>query len=175
MPAGAEIQVLGLKETLKTLNKIAPELRKEFNANYKRVVQPVVDNARSRIPLEAPLSGMSRSFKKLGKWDGARVQKGVAPKIDTRKARAKNAADFGQLETVGALYVVSKTGYGSLYDIAGKRNTSSPFVQALQARWGGASRSMWPAWESTKDQVESAVVDLVAAVEKTTAIEMAKF
>jgi hypothetical protein len=33
---------------------------------------------------------------------------------------------------------------------------------------------MWPAWESTRDQVESAVVDLVQRVEVTTAIEMAK-
>jgi hypothetical protein len=34
---------------------------------------------------------------------------------------------------------------------------------------------MWPAWESTRDQVESAVADLVTQVEKITAIEMAKF
>ena len=174
MPAGAEITVAGIKDTLKTLNKLAPELRKEFNLNYKRVVQPVVDNAKSRVPLEAPLSGMQRNFKKLGAWDGSKVQRGIASKIDTRKSRSKNAADLGDLETVGALYVLSKTGYGAMFDMAGKRSSSSPFVQALQARWGSASRSMWPAWESTRGQVESAVSELVAQVEKTTALEMAK-
>lgn len=174
MPAGAEITVSGIKDTLKTLNKLAPELRKEFNANYKRVVQPVVDNAKSRVPTQAPLSGMSRNFKKLGAWDGVKVQRGIASKIDTRKSRSKNASDFGNLETVGALYVQSKTGYGAMFDMAGKRSSNSPFVQALEARWGSASRSMWPAWESTRNQVESAVSDLVAQVEKTTALEMAK-
>ena len=174
MPVGAEITVAGIKDTLKTLNKLAPELRKEFNTNYKRVVQPVVDNAKSRIPIEAPLSGMNRNFKKLGKWDGTKVQRGIASKIDTRKSRSKDASELGNLETVGALYVQSKTGYGAMFDISGRRSSSGPFVQALQSRWGSASRSMWPAWESTRNQVESAVVDLVAQVEKTTAIEMAK-
>jgi len=174
MPAGAEIQVVGIKDTLKTLNKLAPELRKEFNLNYKRVVQPVVDNAKSRVPVQPPLSGMGRNFKKLGAWDGSRVSRGIASKIDTRKSRSKDAADLGNLETVGALYVISKTGYGAMFDMAGKRSSSSHFVQALQNRYGSASRSMWPAWESTRDQVESAVVDLVQRVEVTTAMEMAK-
>jgi hypothetical protein len=175
MPAGTDIQVLGIKDTLKTLNKLAPELRKGFNRDYKRIVQPVVNAAKASTPIDAPLSGMARNFKRLGKWDGSKVQKGIASKIDTRKMRSKDAAILGNLETVGALYVISKTGYGSMFDMSGKRNSASNFVQALQGRWGSASRSMWPAWESNRDLVESAVVDLVNNVEKITAIEMAKF
>jgi hypothetical protein len=174
MQVGANIEVMGLKETLKLLNKLAPELRKEFNANYKRVVQPVVDNAKSRVPIEAPLSGMQRHYKNKGQWDGGKVQRGIQAKIDTRKSRSKNASELGNLETVGALYVITKTGWGAIFDIAGRKSTASPLAQALQSRWGSASRSMWPAWESTRDQVESAIVGLVEQVEKTTAIEMAR-
>ncbi len=166
MSGTSGVQVTGVKQTLKTLNKLAPEMRKGFNKEYKNIVKPIVDDAKSRVPTEAPLSGMNRNFKHLGNWDGQKLKRGIVSKIDTRRSRSKSATDFSGAETVGALYVMSKTGYGIIYDMAGRKTSGSPFVQALQSRWGGASRSMWPAWESNAEKVQKSVVQLVQETER---------
>jgi hypothetical protein len=166
MSGTSGIQVTGVKQTLKTLNKLAPEMRKGFNKEYKNIVKPIVDDAKSRVPTQAPLSGMNRNWKHLGTWDGQKVKRGIVSKIDTRKSRSKSASNFSNAETVGALYVMSKTGYGIIYDMAGRKTQGSPFVQALQAQWGSASRSMWPAWETNAEKVTKSVADLVHATER---------
>jgi len=162
-----EIKVLGIKETLKTLNKLRPDLRRGFLKEYKQITKPVVDQAKAMTPNAAPLSGMERSFKRLGKWDSGLVKKGIIAKIDTRKSTG---------DTVGAMYVVSKTGYGMMFDMAGKKKSAgeSPFVAALQNFYGGPSRSMWPAWNNNQTTVEALVVDMVERIQVATAKELSK-
>ena len=46
----AKIEVVGLKEALKTLNKIDKSLRREITKDYKKIVQPVIDGRRRRHP-----------------------------------------------------------------------------------------------------------------------------
>ena len=170
----SSIRVIGIKETLRTLNKLAPEIRRAYTKEYRKIVKPVVDQAKFMIPNAAPLSGMERGFKRLGKWDSALVKKGIVPKIDTRKARNRNAVKGARYENVGTFYVISKTGYGMLFDMAGKKSPDSPMVIALQSFYGAPSRSMWPAWENNKTKVEGAVVDLVKRVEKSLSEELEK-
>ena len=165
------VSVVGVKETLKELNKLAPSLRRAYTQEYKKIAQPVIQLAQSKIPDLPPVSGMGRSYKHLGKWDGAKVRKGITVKIDTRRARNRNAAMGATYENVGTFYVISKTGYGMMFDMAGKGpKKDSPFVAALQHNnWGNASRSMWPAWEAKGDEVQTAVVEMVSRVEADTA------
>jgi len=168
------IKVLGIKETLRTLNSLAPQIRRGFTTEYKQIVKPVVDQAKFMIPNVAPLSGMERGFKRLGKWDSGKVKKGIVAKIDTRKARNRNAAKGATYENVGTFYVVSKTGYGMLFDMAGKKTPDSPMVIALQSFYGNPSRTMWPSWENHKTEVEANVADLVERVQVATAKELSK-
>ena len=101
---------------------------------------------------------MARPNTRLGGWDGGLVAKGVMAKIDTRKARPGT-------ETVGAFFIVQKTGWGSIYDIAGRSNPGSQFVQNLINNGApNASRAMWPAYEGNAAQVQLAVLDLVGEV-----------
>ena len=153
---------------------MAPKIRRAYTTEYKKIVEPVVDQAKFMVPNAAPLSGMERGFKRLGKWDSALVKKGIVPKIDTRKARNRNAVKGAQYENVGTFYVISKTGYGMLFDMAGKKSPDSPMVLALQSFYGAPSRSMWPAWENNKTKVEGAVVDLVNRIEKSLSDELEK-
>ena len=149
------VQVYGVKSALKELNKINPKLRREYTKRYKDIVKPVVQAAKIAFPKSAPLSGMARSTGRLGGWDGGLVAKGVVAKIDTRKARPGT-------ETVGAFFIVQKTGWGSIYDIAGRNNPGSQFVQNLINNGApNASRAMWPAYEGNAAQIELAVLDLV--------------
>lgn len=152
------VQVYGVKSALKELNKINPKLRREYTKRYKDIVKPVVQAAKLAFPKSAPLSHMARPHARLGGWDGGLVAKGVVAKIDTRKARPNT-------ETVGAFFIVQKTGWGSIYDIAGRSNPGSQFVQNLINNGApNASRAMWPAYEGNAAQVQLAVLDLVGEV-----------
>jgi hypothetical protein len=155
MPVTTSIQVYGVKAALKELQKTDPALRRAFLKKYKDIVKPVIDQAKASFPQSAPLSGMIRPYKKLGGWNGGMVAKGVVAKIDTRKGRS---------EVVGAYLIQQKTGWGSIFDMAGKSNGSSVFASNLGARFGGASRSMWPAYTANATEIESAVLDLVGEV-----------
>ena len=149
------VQVYGVKSALKELNKINPKLRREYTKRYKDIVKPVVQAAKLAFPKSAPLSRMAGPQARLGGWDGGLVAKGVVAKIDTRKARPGT-------ETVGAFFIVQKTGWGSIYDIAGRTNSSSQFVQNLiNSGHGNASRVMWPAYEGNAAEIQLAVLDLV--------------
>jgi len=152
----ATIKVYGVKAALKELNKINPRLRRQYTKRYKDIVKPVLKQAKAAFPKSPPLSGMARPHTRLGGWDGGLVAKGVVAKIDTRKGRSDN---------VGAFFIVQKTGWGSIYDMAGRTNKDSIFVQNLVASGAGnASRVMWPAYESNAAQVQLAVLDLVGDV-----------
>ena len=42
-----QIQVTGLKESLRELQKIDPEIRREFSRSVRQITKPVVDEAKS--------------------------------------------------------------------------------------------------------------------------------
>ena len=60
-----KVEVVGLKDALKDLRKIDPDLRKEFNANVKAITAPVTDAAKANY-LPVLLSGMARPWSQNG-------------------------------------------------------------------------------------------------------------
>jgi hypothetical protein len=164
----ANIQVIGIKETLRELQKLNPELRKSFNNQYKAILEPTVAEIRSRIPSEAPLSGFERPYKKNGPWMGGKVQKGVKTKIDTRRAKPSDA------EITTAFAIIQRTGWGAIFDMAGRSSTNM-LATNLGRRYGVASRSMWPSVINHQDQIESDMSKLADDVMTAVAQEIASF
>ena len=80
------IEVQGIKETLKQLNKLAPDLRREITKDYKRITKPMVSAAREAAPNDPPLSGMLRKWRRGGPWYGAQVDR----KIKSKSIHAKH-------------------------------------------------------------------------------------
>ena len=158
-----DVTVLGIKDALKQINSIDPKLRRAITKEYKSIVAPIVKSAQDAYPELPPMSGWSRAYKSLGAWDAGKVKKGVQAKVNTRKARNRNLAKGADYETIGTFIVYQKTGWGSIFDMAG-RKTSSPMVEVLNARFGNASRSMWPAYEQNKEQVDRKMAGLVKQV-----------
>jgi len=158
-----DVTVLGIKDALKQINSIDPKLRRAITKEYKSIVAPIVKSAQEAYPELPPMSGWSRAYKSLGVWDAGKVKKGVQAKVNTRKARNRNLAKGADYETIGTFIVYQKTGWGSIFDMAG-RKTSSPMVEVLNARFGNASRSMWPAYEQNKEQVDREMAGLVKQV-----------
>ena len=154
------VTVVGIKETLRELNKIEPELRKEIIKDFRQVVKPVVNEVRQSLPSQPPLSGFGRSWKagKIFPWDTGIVSKSIIPKIDTRKRG----------NALAVMKVIMRSAGGTVTDMAGKRGGSSPQGQRfISALFGSPSRVMWSAYESSETEVQRAMMELVEDAAKT--------
>jgi len=98
MPYKADMELVGLRDAIRSLNKIEPGLRKQFVADARRIAKPAVDNVR-RGYTKVPLSGMSRKWSQNGRqlfpFTVAKAQRGVQVKVDTDR-RTNNTISIVQ-------------------------------------------------------------------------------
>ena len=154
------IEVVGLKDALKTLNKIDKSLRREITKDYKKIVQPVIDDANNLVPSNAPLSGMARNWStrsgfKMLPWIPGFKQK-IAAKINTRNIREYG----GHTTNVGTFMIQWQGATGTMFDTS----MSGRLGRQLTARYGRSSRVMWKAYEQRQDDVMSEMEQLVKRV-----------
>ena len=154
-------EIVGLKDALKTLNKIDKSLRREITKDYKEIVQPVIDDAKNLVPTKAPLSGMARAYKyrsgyEVLPWIDGYNQK-IQAKINTRNIKEYNGGDK---VNVGTFIIQWKGATGTLFDTT----MAGALGKALTARYGPRSRVMWKAYEQRKDDVMRNMEKLVARV-----------
>jgi hypothetical protein len=182
------VGVVGLKESLKELNKIAPTLRRQITKDYIQIMQPVTNTVQKIIPTIPPVSGMSKGWKtKSGAemlpasgWNGNKAQKLLKPKINTRKVKEFQ----GQTENVGTFGVVLKGNVNTIFDMAGRKSRGNTdvfsrvgshgrrvgtvggpqLIAMLQGRYGGASRAVWAGYERSKNEVDREMEKLVQRV-----------
>ena len=154
------IEVVGLKDALKTLNKIDKTLRREITKDYKKIVQPVITDANALVPQSAPLSGMSRNWKtrsgfQMLPWIPGFKQK-IAAKINTRNIR-----EYGGNKTnVGTFAIQWKGATGTMFDMS----MAGALGRELSERYGDRSRVMWKAYEQRENDVMSEMEQLVKRV-----------
>ena len=189
------IQVTGVKESLKLLNRLAPDLRRQITKDYKTITQPMVNAARSATPADPPLTGMNRKWRKVtgGVWNNANVDRKITVKIDTRRARKRNAIQGAQYETLSAFLFQSNEVYGIIFDMAGRNQATdrgfqnrtyhgqeyrytwnNTMIKNLNAKWGMASRYMWPTAEKYQPEMEDAIRDLTARIEADISLALAR-
>jgi hypothetical protein len=157
MTALASVQVVGAKEAIKALGKIDKNLRKEFNADAKKIAEPLVSLAGSRYP-DTPLSGMSRNWqqgnKKIFPYTRAKAVKGLKVKFSTRRNDAN------------VIYITQSNPGAVVLETAG-RGTRSVLSENLKAR---TNRILWPAAEqalpSIQDEMKRLVLRVIARVNK---------
>lgn len=155
----SDIQVIGVKETIKELRQLDPELRKQFNRDAKKIAQPVIDKAKNSYPTKY-LSGMARAWSQRGRqlfpYSQRDAQRGVVFKINTNRS------------AVGILTIIQKNPAAAIVDMAGKAGGSgAQGARFITALFGQPSRVMWPAYESTEDQVQREMLDLVREASET--------
>ena len=156
----AKIEVVGLKEALKTLNKIDKSLRREITKDYKKIVQPVIDDANALVPTGVPLSGMARNWStrsgfKMLPWVPGMKQK-IAAKINTRAIKEYS----GNKTNVGTFGIQWKGATGTMFDTS----MAGSLGRALTAQYGSRSRVMWKAYEQRQTDVMSEMEQLVKRV-----------
>lgn len=185
MTIQADIKVIGIKEALKNLNKINPSLRRQITKDYAKIVKPVTDDAVKRVPDIEPISGWASGWTfasgynalPAAGWNGVKAQRLIKAKISTRKVKQFR----GKLENLGTFRVVWTGMANTVYEIAGRKGygrvtqrsrvgshgrkvgtVGGPtMVAVLRGRYGGASRTIWPAYEQNKNEVSDEMQDLV--------------
>ena len=150
-------EIEGVKETIKALRRIDPELRKEFNAKYKDAVSPMTNAAKALYDDKRFPSGTKRTWapggRKIFPLTAAKAKTGVKPKINTSYRGGT------------ALYVMQANPAAAVFDIAGR---STGLGAAFSAKFGrDPSRVMWPVAERHEKQVKKNVEELVKETTKT--------
>lgn len=146
------MQVQGLESTLKALQKIQPEVKKQFFADAKKILKVAVDEAKSLYPAEDARknnggfpSGLSRTWAPGGRplfpYSQVKAVKGV--KIETSLSKKKDAI----------LTIVNKDGAASVIDYAGTKTTNA--LGAALNGWATKPRVMWRAYENNQGRIEA--------------------
>jgi len=165
MTTSTSVGVFGVKEALKELRNIDPELRKLINARAKDVVKPATDAMKAQYPARL-LSGMARNWQQRGRqlfpYDQAAARRGVTLKVNTSK------------KSTSVISIIQKNPAAAIIDMAGKGGGGSAqgsrFADALTALFGQPSRVMWPTYDKNSanvtENMQEVVNDLMAAVGK---------
>ena len=145
------VRVDGVNKAIKVLKGMDPEIRKQFNKDAKVILQPVIDDAKSRYPASY-LSGMGRS------WDSGRI----FPYVQSR-ARSKLKVSTKQEKDGTLLQIVQKDVAASVIEFAGSV-TSTSLSRNLTATSRKPARVMWPAFVAHADQVQDSIQELCDGV-----------
>jgi hypothetical protein len=165
MTVDVGVTVFGVKEALKELKNIDPEMRKIVDAKAKDIARPATDSIKAQYP-EKYLSGMAKMWTQRGRqlfpYDQAAARKGVVVKVDTGR------------KNLSVIRIEQKNPAAAIIDMAGKRGSDNPqgdmFIYNLTINAGNPSRVMWPTFERQAAQVNqqmfNVIKDLMATLNK---------
>ena len=128
-------EVVGALALKKALNKYAPDLAKELTKELGGVLKPIVNEARSYVPLITPMSGwgeVSQPRGKFPKYNALEIRKGIIYKTTPSKP---NRAGF-----VNTVRIQNKSMIGAIYETAGRKNGQGQNWVGPSA--GGASKGV---------------------------------
>jgi hypothetical protein len=165
MTVETTIQVAGLQEALKTLNKIEPELRKQFLRDVNELAEPALKAARDAYKF-LPLSGTERA------WDGTGVERRAAGRISGRKvfpldidkARKGIKIKLDTRRKATSTILIQQTDPGwAIFETAG-RKTVNPLGTQLGHLDAGKTRLFGRAVFANRDKIEAAVARIAIKV-----------
>ncbi len=116
MTTNTTIQVTGLKEAIRSLNKVEPGLRKQFVKDQTSIAQPAIDEVRRGYQREY-LSGMARNWTQNGSkkfpFSVARAMSGVKLKVDASR------------EATSLIYIQQTNAGAAIWEAAGRKTSNS--------------------------------------------------
>ena len=144
MTASANIEIVGVKDAIRSLNKVEPGLRKQFQQDATRIAQPAIEEAQ-RGYVGLPLSGMGYKWtqdgKKIFPYDPVKAAKGVKLKLDA----ARNA--------VAVIVIQQKDRAAAVFESAGRKNANN-LGNSLGELKPGRTRIIGPAVYRKRSSIE---------------------
>ena len=121
MSANVTVEVVGLKDAIRSLNKVQPGLRKQFVQDATRIAQPAIQEVQRGYRREY-LSGMARNWSQGGSkkfpFNVAKAISSVKLKVDASR------------EATSLIYIQQMNAGAAIWESAG-RKTSNPLGDSL--------------------------------------------
>jgi hypothetical protein len=153
MSVNTRVEVAGINEAIRALNKIEPGLRKKFQAEAQQIAQPAVSEAQRRYSQVGwgsnQVHGISRNWsgqavkgRKAFPWSVSKATRGVKVKLDSDRRRV-------------ASILLTQTDFATaILEAAGRKN-QNPLADALgDSLKPTTTRVLGKALYSRKKQVE---------------------
>ena len=144
MTTNTTIQVTGLKEAIRSLNKVEPGLRKQFVKDQTAIAQPAIDEVKRGYQREY-LSGMARNWTQNGSkkfpFSLARAMSGVKLKVDASR------------EATSLIYITQTNVAAAVFEAAGRTNQNRLGDSLGQLR-PGTTRVLGPAVYRKRGEIE---------------------
>ena len=163
MTVNTRVEVAGINEAIRGLNKIEPGLRKQFTAEVTRIAEPATSEAKNRY---AQIGwGMSRAHGVGRKWAGPAVNGRKIfpwnPAKAIQRVEVKLDSDRRKLATI---LIIQKDAATAILETAGRKN-KNPLGYALnQPLKPTTTRILGPALYSKKNQIEGKMKDAALRV-----------
>ena len=113
MTTNTTVQVVGVRDAIRSLNKIEPGLRKQFTADATRIAQPALQEVQKGYT-QLPLSGMARAWeqanKKIFPFSVSKAIAGVKLKVDASR------------EATSLIYITQTNVAAAVFEAAGRAN-----------------------------------------------------
>lgn len=174
----ANLQITGVRELLKELGKVDPELRKQTVKEIRTVARSIASDAKAKIPVQPPMSGWQTQPSTRGVYRTSILQpmvrggRGWMPwsnvhqiKVDIGRQRKQarksqwNVARIAILSPAAQVFELSGLG---------KARKASPtreqFIRNLD-RFGRPGRAGWAAYDARSREVQQAIIDAVKNAE----------
>lgn len=167
MTVTASFEVVGIKEALREINQIDKKLRRQITKEFKAITAPVVDEAKSNVPQEPPISGWGRRWTTKSGFQMLPWQSYNAVKLIDTQVSGRRPKQFAGITRDLAVLVIRWRGMvNTLFDVSSDWQTDRGrnMVQGLNDKHGEASRVIWPAYERKGDKIEDEIRDQVARV-----------
>ena len=147
MPAKISVEVLGINEAIRSLNKIEPGLRKQFNNEARVIAQPATEAVKNAYWF-VPLSGMNRN------WAGPAVNgRRVFPFTLAKARRGVDVVFDTDRRTLGVINVVQRDTGTAIFETAG-RKTYNRLGKSLGTVLPGRTRIIGPVVYSRVNLIE---------------------
>lgn len=157
MTVQTQCQVVGVRDAIRSLNKVEPGLRKQFNQDAKVIAEPAIRHVQESY-VKLPLSGMARNWTQGGAkkfpFSIDKARRGVKLKIDA----ARDALAIINIQQTDAA--------AAIFETAGRRNVN-PLGTQLGPLAPAHTRILGPAVFRRRRQVEGSMKELAQrAVER---------
>ena len=157
MTVNMTTQVAGINEAIRSLNKIEPGLRKQFNNDARVIAQPATDAVKNAYKF-VPLSGMER------KWAGPAVKgRKVFPFSLAKAKRGVDVVFNTDRRSLGVINIVQRDAGTAIFETAGRKN-ANPLGDSLGQLSPGRTRLIGPVVYSKRREIEDGIRQLALKI-----------
>jgi hypothetical protein len=155
------MEIVGVKEALRELNKISPQYRRQVTKEFKAIVDPVISQAKNANMENMALSGFQRDWTtrsgyKMFPLNFQRLERFIIAGTSGKKPKEF----MGQMRNATVFFVRWKSPQATLLEMSQKGSLGSN----MNKKAGPPGRVLWKAWEQNETEVNRRVEQLVVKV-----------